>query len=117
MSGSTEGIKQLLKAEKQAADVVKAARNRRTMRMKQAKVEADEEIKVFRAQLEKEVSDMASATSSAGSSEVAAIQEDADKQIADINVSVTKNTDDVIKTLLGLVMEVTPVVHRNYTQK
>lgn len=33
----------------------------RTMRMKQAKVEADEEIKVFRAQLEKEVSDMASA--------------------------------------------------------
>ena len=29
--------------------------------MKQAKVEADEEIKVFRAQLEKEVSDMASA--------------------------------------------------------
>lgn len=36
----------------------------RTMRMKQAKVEADEEIKVFRAQLEKEVSDMASAVRS-----------------------------------------------------
>ena len=32
--------------------------------MKQAKVEADEEIKVFRAQLEKEVSDMASAVRS-----------------------------------------------------
>jgi len=30
MSGSTEGIKQLLKAEKQAADVVKAARNRKS---------------------------------------------------------------------------------------
>ncbi|MBN3272414.1 VATG1 ATPase, partial [Polyodon spathula] len=54
MASQSQGIQQLLQAEKRAADKVAEARKRKNRRLKQAKEEAQAEIEQYRLQREKE---------------------------------------------------------------
>ena len=51
---STNGIKQLMQAEKKAGQVVAAARKERSERLKRARNEAMKEIEIFRYALDSE---------------------------------------------------------------
>uniref|UniRef100_A0A8W4FDS8 V-type proton ATPase subunit G n=1 Tax=Sus scrofa TaxID=9823 RepID=A0A8W4FDS8_PIG len=54
MASQSQGIQQLLQAEKRAAEKVSEARKRKNRRLKQAKEEAQAEIEQYRLQREKE---------------------------------------------------------------
>lgn len=54
MASQTQGIQQLLAAEKKAADKVAEARKRKARRLKQAKEEAQTEIEAYRQEREKQ---------------------------------------------------------------
>uniref|UniRef100_A0A674HPI2 V-type proton ATPase subunit G n=1 Tax=Taeniopygia guttata TaxID=59729 RepID=A0A674HPI2_TAEGU len=54
MASQSQGIQQLLQAEKRAAEKVAEARKRKNRRLKQAKEEAQAEIEQYRLQREKE---------------------------------------------------------------
>ncbi|CAG2115817.1 unnamed protein product, partial [Medioppia subpectinata] len=57
MASQTQGIQQLLTAEKRAAEKVQEARKRKARRLKQAKDEANHEIEKFKAEREKQFRD------------------------------------------------------------
>jgi len=65
---SQELIQQLLKAEKQAEDLISRARENRVQKLKQAKDSADEELKKFRDAEEAKFEKESSARSAVGSS-------------------------------------------------
>ena len=52
MASQTQGIQQLLTAEKRAAEKVSEARKRKNRRLKQAKEEAQQEIEKYKAERE-----------------------------------------------------------------
>ena len=55
MAAQTQGIQQLLAAEKRAAEKVSEARKRKNRRLKQAKEEAQAEIEKYKQEREKQV--------------------------------------------------------------
>ena len=57
MAAQTQGIQQLLAAEKCAAEKVSDARRRKNRRLKQAKEEAQQEIEKYKAEREKQFRD------------------------------------------------------------
>uniref|UniRef100_A0A669QCT2 V-type proton ATPase subunit G n=1 Tax=Phasianus colchicus TaxID=9054 RepID=A0A669QCT2_PHACC len=64
MASQSQGIQQLLQAEKRAAEKVAEARKRKNRRLKQAKEEAQAEIEQYRLQREKEFKAKEAAVSS-----------------------------------------------------
>ncbi|XP_066921413.1 V-type proton ATPase subunit G 1-like [Clytia hemisphaerica] len=113
MAQKSQGIQQLLQAEKKAADLIAEARKKKSKRAKQAKEEAISEIEAFRGECEKKFQDKQK-------HEIG--QEDFKKQINE--ESATKldtmvqqcdaNKDKVIERMLQLVYDIQPELHENF---
>ncbi|KAF7990455.1 hypothetical protein HCN44_000260 [Aphidius gifuensis] len=114
MASQTQGIQQLLAAEKKAADKVSEARRRKTRRLKQAKEEAQDEIEKYRQEREKQFKEFES--KHMGSKEDVAMRIDADTKIKieEMNKGVCVNKAAVIQEILGLVYNINPELHANY---
>merc|ERR1712010_414861 len=114
MASNTQGIQQLLTAEKRAAEKVSEARKRKNRRLKQAKEEAQTEIERYKAEREKAFKD--NEVKNVGSKEDIAIKIEADTKvkIEAMNRSVASNKAEVISSLISLVCDIKPVVHKNY---
>merc|ERR1719431_1955095 len=116
MASQTQGIQQLLGAEKRAAERVSEARKRKNRRLKQAKEEAQTEIEKYKA--EREVAFKENEAKNIGSKDdiAAKIEEDTKVKIEAMNRSVASNKDIVISSLMTLACDIKPEVHRNYRQ-
>lgn len=113
MASQTQGIQQLLAAEKRAAEKVAEARKRKAIRLKQAKEEAQRDIERLRAEHEEkfkkyEVEHMGSREDIASK-----IEADTRTRIEMMNKAMNVNKDKVIEHLLALVCEIKPDMHRN----
>ncbi|XP_023674395.1 V-type proton ATPase subunit G 1 [Paramormyrops kingsleyae] len=114
MASQSQGIQQLLQAEKRAAEKVAEARKRKNRRLKQAKEEAQAEIEQYRLQREKEFKTKeAAALGSHGSSAVEVDKETADKMEC-IQKSYQQNREAVLGNLLKMVCDIKPEIHVNY---
>ncbi|XP_023331247.1 V-type proton ATPase subunit G-like [Eurytemora carolleeae] len=114
MASQTQGIQQLLGAEKRSADKVNEARKRKNRRLKQAKEEAQLEIEKYKQEREKAFRE--NEAKHHGSKEDIALRIEADTKvkIEAMNRSVAANKDKVIESLIGLVVDIQPKVHKNY---
>ncbi|XP_072286825.1 V-type proton ATPase subunit G 2 [Pyxicephalus adspersus] len=114
MTSQSQGIQQLLQAEKRAAERVAEARKRKARRLKQAKEEAQGEIEQYRMEREREFQAqqrMALGTQGDLSSEVEA---QTHKTLQMVQSCHGKNKEVVLRRLLSLVCDVKANLHPNY---
>nr|CAD7193973.1 unnamed protein product [Timema douglasi] len=112
MASQTQGIQQLLAAEKRAAEKVSEARKRKARRLKQAKEEAQDEIEKYRQEREKQFKEFeAKVMLILWSSRIEA---DTKVKIDEMNKQVTVHKEQVIQKILELVYDIKPELHQNY---
>lgn len=114
MASQTQGIQQLLAAEKRAAEKVGEARKRKQRRLKQAKEEAQEEIERYRQERERQFKEFEA--KHMGSREGVAAKIDADTviKIEEMSRSISTNKTSLIDEILTLVYDIKPQLHKNY---
>jgi len=114
MASQTQGIQQLLTAEKRAAEKVSEARKRKARRLKQAKEEAQSEIEKYRLERERQFKEFEAKHMGSREDVAASIDADTITKIGSMKEYVASNKEEVIKRLLDLVCDIKPEVHRNY---
>lgn len=113
MAQKSQGIQQLLQAEKKAADLIAEARKKKSKRAKQAKEEAIAEIEAFKSECERKFQEKQK-------SEIG--QEDFKNQInketatkhETMQQQIEANKDKVIERMLELVYDIQPELHENF---
>ncbi|KAF7274479.1 V-type proton ATPase subunit G-like [Rhynchophorus ferrugineus] len=113
-SHQTQGIQQLLTAEKRAAEKVAEARKRKVKRIKQARDEAQAEIEAYRNERERQFREYETRHMGSKEDVAAKIDKDTEVYLRSMDKLVADNKDQVIDDLISLVVDVTPEVHRNY---
>ncbi|KAJ8968477.1 hypothetical protein NQ317_003635 [Molorchus minor] len=88
MASQTQGIQQLLAAEKRAAEKVGEARKRKTKRLKQAKEEAQEEIEKYRKERERQFREFEAKHMGSKEDVAAKIEIDTKRRIDEMNKAV-----------------------------
>ncbi|XP_065081664.1 V-type proton ATPase subunit G-like [Ochlerotatus camptorhynchus] len=116
MASNTQGIQQLLAAEKKAAEKVGEARKRKARRLKQAKDEATDEIEKYRGEREKQFKDFEA--KHIGSREGVSKKIDADTRVRidEMNRALTTQKEFVIKDVMQYVYAIKLELHKNYRQ-
>ncbi|XP_075761349.1 V-type proton ATPase subunit G 1 [Pelodiscus sinensis] len=114
MASQSQGIQQLLQAEKRAAEKVAEARKRKNRRLKQAKEEAQEEIEQYRLQREKEFKAKEEAALGSHGSCSTEIEKETQMKMSTIQDNFQKNREKVLNNLLMFVCDIKPEIHMNY---
>merc|ERR1711983_236714 len=114
MASQTQGIQQLLVAEKRASEKVSEARKRKNRRLKQAKEEAQAEIEKYKKEREDQFRDREARYAGSKGDVAARIDADAKARIDAMNSSVNANKNKVITDLIDAVCNIEPKVHANY---
>ncbi|XP_046738511.1 V-type proton ATPase subunit G [Diprion similis] len=114
MASQTEGIQQLLAAEKRAAEKVSDARKRKARRLKQAKEEAQDEIEKYRQEREKQFREFEAKHMGSKEDVAARIEADTKVKIEEMNRAVAIHKDPVMLKILELVYDIKPELHKNY---
>jgi len=114
MATQSQGIQQLLAAERRAAEKTSEARKRKNRRMKQAKEEAMVEIERYKAERESAFKEKEAKQVGSKEGIQAKIEEDSSVKIAAMGRSVEENKAEVLKSLIDLVCDIQPKVHENY---
>merc|ERR1711881_734541 len=99
MASQTQGIQQLLGAEKRAAEKVSEARKRKNRRLKQAKEEAQAEIEKYKSERERDFKSNEAKHIGSKDDIAAKIEADTKVKIEAMNRSVATNKDAVIDSL------------------
>jgi V-type H+-transporting ATPase subunit G len=114
MASRSDGVQQLLSAEKRASEKVGEARKRKARRVKQAKEEATAEVDAYRKERERVFKELEQVTLGSHGDRQAKIDEDTAKQLVEIGQSVVKTKDEAMEKLLALVCDIKPELHMNY---
>ena len=114
MASQTQGIQQLLTAEKRAAEKVSDARKRKAQRLKQAKKEAQEEIEKYRQERENQFREFEAKHMGSREDVAARIDEDTRVKIEEMNKQVYAHQGQVMAKILELVYDIKPELHKNY---
>ncbi|RMX46620.1 V-type proton ATPase subunit G [Pocillopora verrucosa] len=113
MASQSQGIQQLLQAEKKAETMVSEARKRKTRKLKEAKEEAQAEIRTYRGEREKQFLNYQQEHMGSKDDFQAKIEEQTNVRLDQISESVKKNKEEVIQRLLTLVYDIKPELHQN----
>ncbi|KAF7493091.1 V-type proton ATPase subunit G [Sarcoptes scabiei] len=114
MASQTQGIQQLLIAEKKAAEKVQEARKKKARRLKQAKEEASLEIERFRFERENQFREYESKHMGSMDTVKDSIEQETKVKLEEMRNSVVKAKEIVIKDLLTRVIcDVQPRLHTN----
>ncbi|KAB0804227.1 hypothetical protein PPYR_01197 [Photinus pyralis] len=116
MASQTQGIQQLLAAEKRAAEKVSEARKRKAKRLKQAKEEAQDEIEKYRKERERQFREFEAKHMGSREDVAAKIDQDTKLRIEDMNKAILSQKDLVMHKVLELVYDIKPEIHKNYRQ-
>ncbi|XP_044263291.1 V-type proton ATPase subunit G-like [Tribolium madens] len=114
MASQTQGIQQLLTAEKRAAEKVAEARKRKARRIKQAREEAQAEIENYRKERERQFREYEAKHLGSKEDIAARIDKNTEHIIREVEDDVKTNKEKVLADLLYLVLNVRPEVHPNY---
>lgn len=114
MASQTQGIQQLLTAEKRAAEKVSEARKRKARRLKQAKEEAQDEIEKYRQEREKQFREFEAKHMGSKEDVAACIEADTKIKIEEMNKAVSMHKNAVMLKILELVYDIKPQLHKNY---
>ncbi|XP_027699178.1 V-type proton ATPase subunit G 3 [Vombatus ursinus] len=114
LASQSQGIQQLLQAEKRAKDKLDEAKKRKGKRLKQAKEEAMAEIEHYRMQKEKEFREKQSLIMGSQSNLSVEIDEQTAGKIRNLTGNYKESLENVMKQLLGIVCDLKPKIHRNY---
>ncbi|KAF7389070.1 V-type proton ATPase subunit G [Vespula maculifrons] len=114
MASQTQGIQQLLAAEKRAAEKVAEARKRKARRLKQAKEEAQDEIEKYRQEREKQFRRFEAKHMGSKEDVAARIEADTRVKIDEMNKAISVHKDTVMHKILELVYDIKPQLHVNY---
>merc|ERR1712018_1046751 len=117
MAAQTQGIQQLLAAEKRAAEKVSDARRRKNRLLKQAKEEAQQEIEKYKAEREKQFRDHEARFAGSKGDIIQKIEADTKGKISTMNQSVDTNQDRVIAGLIQEVCQIKPAFTRTIKAK
>jgi V-type H+-transporting ATPase subunit G len=113
MATQSQGIQQLLAAEKRAAEIVAEARKRRTARLKRAKDEASVEVEQFKAEKEKQHKQLEQQILGSRSTNEDSIKIKTETVIREMTNQFNANRDKVIQHVLESVCNVQPEKHEN----
>uniref|UniRef100_A0A5S6QD23 V-type proton ATPase subunit G n=1 Tax=Trichuris muris TaxID=70415 RepID=A0A5S6QD23_TRIMR len=113
MASATDGIQQLLQAEKTASEKVGEARKRKEKRMKQAKVEAQQEIEKYREEREAQFRDHEAKHLKSTDDVSLRIHQEAAEKVKRTEYIASINKGKVIDMLLKLTCDVKPSLHAN----
>jgi len=114
MASQTQGIQQLLAAEKRAAEKVGEARTRKNLRLKQAKEEAASEIERFRTERERTFREYEQKHMGSRDDIASRIEAETRVKIDVMNKNVASNKDSVIGDVLErIISDVKPELHKN----
>lgn len=114
MASQTQGIQQLLAAEKRAAEKVSEARKRKAKRLKQAKEEAQDEVEKYRQERERQFKEFEAKHMGTREGVAAKIDAETRVKIDEMNKMVQIQKEAVIKDILSLVYDIKPELHINY---
>ncbi|XP_075416491.1 V-type proton ATPase subunit G 1 [Tenrec ecaudatus] len=114
MASQSQGIQQLLQAEKRAAEKVSEARKRKNRRLKQAKEEAQAEIEQYRLQREKEFKAKEAAALGSHGSCSTEVEKETEEKMTLLQTYFRQNRDDVLDSLLKFICDIHPEIHENY---
>ncbi|KAK0086273.1 hypothetical protein PV325_003472 [Microctonus aethiopoides] len=114
MASQTQGIQQLLAAEKKAADKVTEARKRKARRLKQAKEEAQDEIEKYRQERERQFREFEAKHMGSKEDVAACIDAETRVKIDEMNKAVITHKTPVMQKILELVYNIKPELHPNY---
>ncbi|OWR48779.1 V-type proton ATPase subunit G [Danaus plexippus] len=114
MASQTQGIQQLLAAEKRAAEKVSEARKRKAKRLKQAKEEAQDEVEKYRQERERQFKDFEAKHMGTREGVAAKIDAETRVKIDEMNKLVQMQQETVITDILNLVYDIKPELHVNY---
>uniref|UniRef100_A0A1L8E0R3 V-type proton ATPase subunit G n=1 Tax=Nyssomyia neivai TaxID=330878 RepID=A0A1L8E0R3_9DIPT len=117
MASQTQGIQQLLAAEKRAAEKVLEARKRKAVRLRKAKEEAQDEIEKYRQERDRQFKEFEAKYMGSREGVAAKIDCDTKVKIEEMNRMLVSNKEQVVQELLDLVYDIKPEVHRNYQLK
>ncbi|GMM54031.1 H(+)-transporting V1 sector ATPase subunit G [Maudiozyma humilis] len=107
------GIATLLKAEKEAHEIVSQARKYRQDKLKQAKSDAAKEIEAYKAKKDQELRDFESQNVGSTAELEKKADQDVQGELAEIKKISKAKTADVIKLLVAAVTEPIPEMHVN----
>jgi len=114
MATQSQGIHQLLAAEKRAAEKVAEARKRKARRLKQAKEEAQAEIERFKQERERAFREYEAKHMGSKDDIQVGIDRDTKTKLEAMNKMVASNKDKIITDLLKrVVCDIKPELHRN----
>ncbi|XP_069946415.1 V-type proton ATPase subunit G [Cherax quadricarinatus] len=113
MASQSQGVQQLLAAEKKAAEKVSEARKRKARRLKQAKDEAQAEIDKFKQERERQFKEYEAKHLGSQDDIALKIKNDTHEKISAMNKQVAANKDKVIERILQLVRDIRPELHIN----
>ncbi|KPJ00747.1 PREDICTED: V-type proton ATPase subunit G [Papilio xuthus] len=114
MASQTQGIQQLLAAEKRAAEKVSEARKRKAKRLKQAKEEAQDEVEKYRQERERQFKEFEAKHMGTREGVAAKIDAETRVKIEEMNKMVQNQQEAVITDILNLVYDIKPELHVNY---
>jgi len=112
--GQNDGIQQLLQAEKEAAKKVAEARKKKTLRLKQAKQEAQNEVEQYRLQQEAEYCKAEEGILGSKTDIEHQINIKLVKELEVLNSGVSQNKEKVQHKLLMFVYNIKPELHQNF---
>ncbi|XP_047423352.1 V-type proton ATPase subunit G 1-like [Sciurus carolinensis] len=113
MASQSQGIQQLLQAEKRTTEKVSEARKRKNRRLKQAK-EAQAEIEQYRLQREKEFKAKEAAALGSHGSCSTEVEKETQEKMTILQTYFRQNRDEVLDNLLAFVCDIRPEIHENY---
>ncbi|XP_044745421.1 V-type proton ATPase subunit G-like [Coccinella septempunctata] len=114
MASQTQGIQQLLVAEKRAAEKVSAARKRKLKRIKQAREEANHEINAYRQERERQFREFETKHLGSKGDIAQKIDKETDQRLEQMADDVANNRKKVVDELIGLVCDINPEIHQNF---
>ncbi|XP_065793632.1 V-type proton ATPase subunit G 3 [Muntiacus reevesi] len=114
MASQSQGIHQLLQAEKRAKDKLEEAKKRKVKRLRQAKEEAMAETDQYRMQRDEEFRQKQAKIMGSQSNILEEIEVQTLGKIKELHASYSKSMESVINELLSIVCDVKPEIHVNY---
>lgn len=112
---SSKGIDSLLKAEQEAAEIIRSAREFRLSRMKEAKSSAQEAIAEYRKTMEEEY--QKGQTKDVSTEEFARqLKESTAKEVGEIDKAFEDKKQEVVDLLVGVVTSVKVEVSKDYAE-
>ncbi|XP_055974769.1 V-type proton ATPase subunit G 1-like [Sorex fumeus] len=112
MASQCQDIQQLLQAEKRAVEVSEA-RKRKNRRLKQAKEEAQAEIKQYRLQRVKEFKAKEAEVLGSHGSCSTEVEKETQEKMTVLQTYFQQNRDEVLDNLLAFICDIQPQIHKN----